>query len=511
MPEAMEVQSDPPEPAIVLGSSQPPTPKHCNGLLNPSSEGNPPSSPSLNTQPDNIPRQFDAQTFYNPGIPHNPFANIKTPENNSAAAHRLPNKRAAEPSIIARKLTKYGKVTQPESPKQALDLVRYYLTSALLLEEDPKSKDTLTDLLTNVKEYMNTGSINNTVNILQNQVTSLSVALQKLSTTVRRVSCAPQQTTPTNLTPESSTPISLATNSEGGRPLASSLFNNLQQRTQNVVTTKTSARKQAAERKRAKQERRLILIKQDGSNFDDINPFSIRNRINDDLTRKGAKGAVVSTVTKSLSKNLVITTTNDYNATYLLQHEDIIRAQVQYREAKVDLQFAKIIIHGIPLCTFDNENGMELVKEEINTFNKHLDLKLIGQPYWLTTREKRNDPFRLHGSVVVSFEREEDAIKALRNKINIAGFIAKTERFNSVSPTSQCRNCWGFGHHQDYCKKQLACKICGEPHATAQHKCSTCGSTGSSCSHTTLKCANCGGDHQADSKKCENRPTFNQW
>jgi hypothetical protein len=505
MLEAMEIQSDLPEPAIVLGSSQPPTPKHCNGLLNPSSEGIAPSSPSLSTQPDNNPRQFDAQTFYNPGISHNPFASIKTPENNSAGAHRLPSKRAAEPSIklTVRKLTKYGKVTQPESPEQALDLVRYYLTSALLLEEDPKNKDTLTDLLTNVKEYMNTGGINNTVNILQNQVTSLSVALQKLSATVRKVSSTPQQATPKSLTPESS---------EGGRPLASSLFNNLQQRTQNALTSpKTSARKQAAERKKAQQERRLILIKQDGSNFDDINPFSVRNHINDNLNRKGAKGAVVSTVTKSLSKNLVITTTNDYNATYLLQHEDIIKAQVQYREAKVDLQFAKIIIHSIPLRTFDNENGMELVKEEINTFNKHLNLKLTGQPYWLTTREKRDDPFRLHGSVVVSFEKEEDAIKALRNRINIAGISAKTERFNSVSPTSQCRNCWGFGHHQDHCKKQVACKICGEPHATNQHKCSTCGSAGSSCSHTTPKCANCGGDHQADSKNCENRPAFNQW
>jgi hypothetical protein len=198
-----------------------------------------------------------------------------------------------------------------------------------LLEEDLKNKDTLTDLLTNVKEYINTGGINNTVNILQSQVTSLSVALQKLSATVRKVSSAPQQATPENPALESS---------EGGRPLVSSLFNNLQQRTQNALTpTKTSARKQAAERKKAKQERYLILIKQDRSNFDDINPFSVRNHINDNLNRKGAKGAIVSTVTKSLSKNLVITTTNNYNAIYLLQHEDIIKAQVQYQETKVDL------------------------------------------------------------------------------------------------------------------------------------------------------------------------------
>jgi hypothetical protein len=508
MPEPMEVQSDLPEPAIVLGSSQPPTPNHRNGLLNPSSEGNAPSSPSPSTH------QFDAQTFYNLGVSHSLFASTKTPENNSAGAHRpsYHSKRAAEPFITKRKLTKYGKATEPETAEQALELVRYHLTSALLLEEDPKNKDTLTDLLTSVKEYMNTGRINNTVNILQNQVTSLSIALQKLSNAVTKVSSASQQTTPTNPSPESNTPTSSTTGSEGDAPLASSLFNNLQQRTQNtLISAKTSARKQAADRNKAKQERRLILIKQDGSNFDDINPFSVRNHINDDLIRKGAKGPVVNTVTKSLNNNLVITTTNDYNATYLLQHEDTIKAQVQYREAKVDLQFAKIIIHGIPIRTFDSENGMELVKEEINTFNKHLNLKLTGQPYWLTTREKRDDPFRLHGSVVVSFEKEEDAIKALRNRINIAGISAKTERFNSVSPTSQCRNCCGFGHHQDHCKRQVACKICGERHATAQHKCSTCGSAGRFCSHTTPKCANCGSDHQADSKNCENRPTFNQW
>ena len=150
---------------------------------------------------------------------------------------------------------------------------------------------------------------------------------------------------------------------------------------------------------------------------------------------------------------------------------------------------------------------MAVIKDEILTFNKGLDLEPIGEPHWLTSREKRMDPNQLHGSIIISFRKEEDARKAIRNRLQIAGISARVEKLHSTSPLTQCTNCWGFGHLPQYCKRTPTCRICAKEHATQQHHCPTCQSAGKPCQHTTFKCANCGGSHSADSKRCELSPS----
>lgn len=98
---------------------------------------------------------------------------------------------------------------------------------------------------------------------------------------------------------------------------------------------------------------------------------------------------MVSTITKSLTQNLVITTTPDFNAKYLLQHQDAWRSLIAYKEAKEDIQYFKVIFHSIPLRDFSHSGGLETIKDEINTFNKELELKIVGTPYWLTSETKR--------------------------------------------------------------------------------------------------------------------------
>ena len=53
---------------------------------------------------------------------------------------------------------------------------------------------------------------------------------------------------------------------------------------------------------------------------------------------------------------------------------------------------------------------MDLIKDEIRTFNKGLNP--VGTPYWLTPANKR--PHQLAGSVVVAFATLEEANKAIR-------------------------------------------------------------------------------------------------
>ena len=161
----------------------------------------------------------------------------------------------------------------------------------------------------------------------------------------------------------------------------------------------------------------------------------------------------------------------------------------------------KVLVHGIPFRDFDTPTGMQLILDEIKTFNS--GLTPIGTPYWATSREKRLSGLQLAGSVVVAFPNENQANRAIKNKLYIAGISARAIKFHNISSTAQCINYASFSHLDFLCKKDPRCILCGENHVTSQHYCSTCKVKGKKCSHLTPKCVNCKEAHTADSKLCE--------
>jgi hypothetical protein len=76
---------------------------------------------------------------------------------------------------------------------------------------------------------------------------------------------------------------------------------------------------------------------------------------------------------------------------------------------------------------------MELVLEEIKTFNKGLEP--IGQPYWATSKEKRDSGLQRAGSVVVAFPTEIQANRAIKNRLLIAGISTKVIKYHTISST----------------------------------------------------------------------------
>ena len=75
---------------------------------------------------------------------------------------------------------------------------------------------------------------------------------------------------------------------------------------------------------------------------------------------------------------------------------------------------------------------MELVIDEIKTFNK--GLTPIGTPYWLLSPEKRAN--QRAGSVVVAFATAEEASRAIRHRLYIAGISARVEKLYSTASTT---------------------------------------------------------------------------
>ena len=144
---------------------------------------------------------------------------------------------------------------------------------------------------------------------------------------------------------------------------------------------------------------------------------------------------------------------------------------------------------------------MALITEEIKTFNK--GLTPIGTPYWLTSATNRQN--QLAGSIVVSFPTEEQANRAIKNKLYIAGISVRVQKYHPTAITSQCTKCGGLGHLDTLCKKgTFRCLLCSENHATEQHYCLICKTKGKKCVHLVPKCINCKGSHTStEYAKCE--------
>ena len=82
----------------------------------------------------------------------------------------------------------------------------------------------------------------------------------------------------------------------------------------------------------------------------------------------------------------------------------------------MDEPWHKVVLHGVPTDDFNTPEGMALVVDEIKTFN---GLTPIGTPYWLTPAEKRRD--QQARSVAVTFATEEEASRAIRQRLYVSG------------------------------------------------------------------------------------------
>jgi hypothetical protein len=169
-------------------------------------------------------------------------------------------------------------------------------------------------------------------------------------------------------------------------------------------------------------DRRLILneaTKQD----EIIDSLKLRNQINKAFQdQKITAIPVIASVTKSfLGTNIVLTTTEQYSAEFLNQNKTIWESYFKFRNTTKDTPWHKVVIHGIPMDIFGQEEGLDFLEEEIKIFN---GLKPIIKPNWLSSAENRK--IKKHASVIVSFEIKAEADKALRNRLYIAGISMRT-------------------------------------------------------------------------------------
>lgn len=141
---------------------------------------------------------------------------------------------------------------------------------------------------------------------------------------------------------------------------------------------------------------------------------------------------MLNVVAKTKNNNISVTTTEDYSAEFFLEEKEVWERIIPHTSAQKDAPWYKVVALGIPLAAFPNENGMEMIKNEVSTFNKGLNP--IGRPHWISTIENLQE--KKAGSVAIAFATEAEANKAIRNSLYIAVISVRVTKFFSVAPTT---------------------------------------------------------------------------
>ncbi|RAL58389.1 hypothetical protein DID88_006380 [Monilinia fructigena] len=154
----------------------------------------------------------------------------------------------------------------------------------------------------------------------------------------------------------------------------------------NLVSKRNNTKSITVEKKLNPIQKRLILIKPEIPNPTSFSPLTIRNKINEAFQKIGIKGPVIAAATLSFNNNIIITTNDPFTSQFLLEKKAIWSNIIEFERIQKDQEWHKVIIHKVPIREFSGPKGMDLILDEIKTFNP--DFKPIGTPFWLTPASK---------------------------------------------------------------------------------------------------------------------------
>jgi hypothetical protein len=141
---------------------------------------------------------------------------------------------------------------------------------------------------------------------------------------------------------------------------------------QNTKTTFTAYR-----------DKRIILLGSSETSIDG-NPKKIRDQINGQFRKKlNITTPIISSIFRShQAKNIVLIINDGHNLEDVLNGSDIIRPHFEHARMKVDVQWSKILVHGLLISDWNDEHtGMEDLQTELR---QHSGIQLAAKPRWIT-------------------------------------------------------------------------------------------------------------------------------
>ena len=116
--------------------------------------------------------------------------------------------------------------------------------------------------------------------------------------------------------------------------------------------------------------------------------------------------------------------------------------------------WSKLIIHGIPIASFSMNDGLYLLKEEIETFNP--EVKLLKNPRWLSSEENKQS--KKYVSIAIIVKNADQANAALQKKfLYITGSQLEVVKFKPNVANTQCQKYQKIGHITRFCSSEDYC------------------------------------------------------
>jgi hypothetical protein len=318
------------------------------------------------------PGHNEATNSYSP-LPDNPFS----PAGLSASLHRptIQLRKRGPPSFthgsghINKTPRNSQEQTTGKTARMAILEARDLIIQACTLTTSHEEQSKILDLLEIFREFTEKGRLQSASTIIASQVANLETATRQIETKAKALAKAP---TPSQIPNNTSQPPTATT-------FASIAGNGIQKTAQPQDWTVIQKKTAKTPKPRKAASNRLILVKSATGSQTHFNPLAIRNAFNKAFADKGIEAPVVASVSRSLSQNIVVTTTSAFSADFLLEKQSIWEQVIAFKAAQKDEAWHKVAIHGIPTADFNTPEGMALVIEEIVTFNKGLNP--IGTPY----------------------------------------------------------------------------------------------------------------------------------
>ena len=132
----------------------------------------------------------------------------------------------------------------------------------------------------------------------------------------------------------------------------------------------------------------------------EFNSYILRNQINDAFMQKeNIANPIIASATRSKTDfSIILTTMPEYDATYLLNKqqiwEEFFSQNLKFVEKST--KWYKIVVHEVSILSFSIDDGMFVLKNEIETFNSNL--KLLRNSNWLSSKENRQT--KRHASII---------------------------------------------------------------------------------------------------------------
>ena len=304
-------------------------------------------------------------------------------------------------STLRNPFSSQNRTPKATTVEEALEIARnLVIQAANLAENNPTQQTSLLDLVEVFRDYTETGRVSKKNSaILGDQISSLSNVSKELRDKVRRL----DKPIPAQPNQQGISQAAAPTQPTSYAAAATNAVNKEQQWT--TIQRRTPQKKAQPSLK----ERQLVLVNLGAPTAFDA--LRLRNAFNQAFTSKGGvRSPVVASVTLSSKGNKIVTTTPAFTAKYLLENQSIWKDLVAFKAAQPITSWFKVVIHKLP-----TNHGLEVIKEEIETFNK--GLKVVGTPFWLTPESKRGQ--QSYGSACVAFATEDEALKAIRGKLYI--------------------------------------------------------------------------------------------